>query len=406
MANEMKRILYLVFLCLSCLLVISGCKKGATGYHEVDFSSLESSLEFNNDTNFMLSKMTFIGDTAIFITPSAKEQPSLMMYYDKGLDSVFPLCGKPECIHNNKDCDAYCGYDEVLTVQYYDGKIYTVTSALDIVCMETDGTKHRKLRNIAGPEFPLSNAMWYFHCGYLFVQGEYNYVAGGVPRCRTEIRAYKLDDSSEYSSVFFNEYSIAEQRLFITSQPQKDHLFFVTCMKSMPGPEESVESFDPDRIDYHVMDWDLNTQLLTELFSFELPDEDPYRGACGIIYTDDGFRISCPGYLMHFSDQGVLEGTCRIDKDMELVLAAQYMISLGYIDMSWDRLRIYVQDYSDHILLDEIIKADNKEYGMIQYGVNQDRLFVMHQELGEGDKHVLGEYNLMDGSYQPVWSDK
>ena len=47
---------------------------------------------------------------------------SYLYYYDTATGTSGPLCAKPDCAHDTKDCFAYTGQGASLS--YYDGKLY------------------------------------------------------------------------------------------------------------------------------------------------------------------------------------------------------------------------------------------------------------------------------------------
>ena len=328
------------------------------------------------------------------------------MYYDNNSDSAIPLCGRPECLHDDRDCNAYCGYDDVLTIQFYNGKLYYVTEGLDVMVMECDGSKHRLIYNLFDAEFPRSNTYWYFHHGYLIVRGDYNYISNGDPQCRREIRAYSLEEEKDYISIYKEDVSLSEQRLYMAQQPQEEHLYIVTCKKDIPGEDAAGESLVSTPVDYTVTDWNMNALSLNEKFHFELSEEDPYRGPAGILKTDEGFWISCQGGMFLYSSDGKLQKELTVEGNPDLLPTKRYIISLGYTDISWKQLRVIAADYSENVLLDRVIKAENANFGMDFYGADDDALYVMHRELGENKKIVFGKYSLRDGSYKKIWSSK
>ncbi|MCD8146599.1 MAG: DUF5050 domain-containing protein [Clostridiales bacterium] len=69
-------------------------------------------------------------------------------YIDKATESATILCGKPECSHDDEDCNAYAG--SALT--YYDGKLYYFSdigsSWTQLYSMNLDGTDHTLVQTL------------------------------------------------------------------------------------------------------------------------------------------------------------------------------------------------------------------------------------------------------------------
>lgn len=66
-----------------------------------------------------------------------------MFYGDHGSDTIIKLCGRPDCMHNNADCNAF--FNRGCSICYYDGHLYTVQRMSDyrnheLIRMDLDGT--------------------------------------------------------------------------------------------------------------------------------------------------------------------------------------------------------------------------------------------------------------------------
>ena len=71
---------------------------------------------------------------------------SWLLYSDHGSDTVIKLCGRPDCNHAGKDCNAY--FDAAASVCYYNDFLYTfdIVSG-DIIRMNLDGTERTVVYN-------------------------------------------------------------------------------------------------------------------------------------------------------------------------------------------------------------------------------------------------------------------
>ena len=69
-------------------------------------------------------------------------------YVDKVTESTTVLCGKPECSHDDEECNAYAG----TALTYYDGKLYyfsdSNSSWTQIYSMNPDGTDHTLVQTL------------------------------------------------------------------------------------------------------------------------------------------------------------------------------------------------------------------------------------------------------------------
>ena len=81
-------------------------------------------------------------DTIYYIIQHNEKQTyCTLMYRDKKTGISGPLCGKPECLHNDRDCNAYISTDKdyLYGLYVYDRKLYLSTGS-SVINMELDGT--------------------------------------------------------------------------------------------------------------------------------------------------------------------------------------------------------------------------------------------------------------------------
>lgn len=80
-----------------------------------------------------------------FMQEAQDPKGSYIWYTDHGSDQMIKLCGRPDCDHNNEDCNAYI-YDGSL-ISYYGGYLYAVWGSMSdddckLIRMEPDGSNH------------------------------------------------------------------------------------------------------------------------------------------------------------------------------------------------------------------------------------------------------------------------
>lgn len=94
-------------------------------------------------------------------------------------DTTFrPLCGKPNCLHNDENCNAwFAGFN----FGYYNGALYATANPigfespmLSVVRIELDGTNHREVAQVDVSEVMRLGYSCTFHHGKLFIQGQAN----------------------------------------------------------------------------------------------------------------------------------------------------------------------------------------------------------------------------------------
>ena len=76
---------------------------------------------------------------------------SWLLYADHGSDTVIKLCGRPDCNHTGKDCNAY--FEKASSICYYDGFLYTYNdnhsdmNSGGLIRMNLDGTGRTTVYN-------------------------------------------------------------------------------------------------------------------------------------------------------------------------------------------------------------------------------------------------------------------
>lgn len=90
-------------------------------------------------------------------------------------DTTFrPLCGKPNCLHNDENCNAWF---DGFCLGYYDGALYTTANPigfnspmLAVIKIELDGTDHREVAQVDIREAMRLGYSCTFHHGKLFIE--------------------------------------------------------------------------------------------------------------------------------------------------------------------------------------------------------------------------------------------
>lgn len=119
-----------------------------------------------------------------FCWPSFVETPEAYYYgWDhviyfcpRGADTFYPLCGKPNCIHDDKNCNAWF---DGFCLGYYDGALYATNESSDamgarlpIIRIELDGTNHEEVAQVDVSEVMGLGYTYRFHHGKLFIQSQ------------------------------------------------------------------------------------------------------------------------------------------------------------------------------------------------------------------------------------------
>lgn len=108
--------------------------------------------------------------------PVGSDIGAFIYFCPRGGNAFYPLCSKPNCKHQDKDCNAYYNGS---CFGYFDGALYAVNDGmgkLDVIKMNLDGTDHQvvaslKLRQMGGYEYA-------FHHGRLYLRSNNTFLPG------------------------------------------------------------------------------------------------------------------------------------------------------------------------------------------------------------------------------------
>lgn len=136
--------------------------------------------DYDADNNFILlgnygpggGGICSTDDTIYYFSESEDMQYCLLMYRDKVTGISAPLCGKPECLHNNKNCNAYVeGSSTFLNGLYIYGDMLYWISRKGISSVNLDGTNRAFVRGLNSKLFVpvggITNSA-VMHRGYIY----------------------------------------------------------------------------------------------------------------------------------------------------------------------------------------------------------------------------------------------
>lgn len=196
------------------------------------------------------------------------QNDNLIYFCQRGGDAFYPLCSKPNCAHNDENCNAWCG----VAFGYYNDALYAVLSdatlgQYDLVRMNLDGTDHTVVTHFA-PEQG-GGYQFYFHQGKLYIYASADL---SLPLEEQTDRLILLDLSDNSQTEPFSDFFREGNRFSILSL-YGDKLYVLA-------------QEDPAQEDFCVMELDCATGRARELLSLQL----------GIVYaTDTTFCYLEPG---------------------------------------------------------------------------------------------------------------
>lgn len=162
----MKRIV--LILCVLFVLLIGGCRKtpqistpvssspdGITNASQILAPTEDSQANLRN--YFVETEMGYY-----------YQNNNLIYFSQRGDSSFFPLCNKPNCTHDNENCNAWCG----IAFGYYNDALYSVLlegalGKFNLVKMNLDGTDHTVVTHLDANQG--GGFQFYFHHGKLYI---------------------------------------------------------------------------------------------------------------------------------------------------------------------------------------------------------------------------------------------
>lgn len=259
----MKRIIAL--LCAAVLLFAVGCN--ATNKEKNEFPS-ETVSEFTPEDRAQANT----GRSFVQTEDGCYYQSGEYIYFiPAGVDESFLLCGKPNCAHDDRNCNAYCGW----AFGYYDGALFALSTSEDIesynlVKMNMDGTEHTVVRKI-----PRANgAEFAFHHGMLLMLSNGN-EASAVEEM---IDALTVIDLSDYSvREPFADFFANGNRMVMSN--------FVG--EKFYGCAGTYKTDDPH---YCLMEWDIATGKSRKIADGLIPGGYATETTFYYVEPDVGFR--------------------------------------------------------------------------------------------------------------------
>ena len=176
----------LLALTLALLLLLAACgKPGTKKTNPSDQEGAASFAETLADQNRFLGGYGYqtarIGDVLYFSDWGAPNVPMLLAL-DLNTMEAFPLCTKPECEHNSKDCGAYAGaFGSPVQLTAWNGQLYFLDHVLPhniLYRIDPDGSNRTKVMELSGLSNPAGgwSSTWLgIHEGmfYQCVHGQY-----------------------------------------------------------------------------------------------------------------------------------------------------------------------------------------------------------------------------------------
>lgn len=164
----------LLLLCVMITLLLVGCSRNTESTETTAPSQSDGSTPYvlqvpPEDRNQAFLCQNFVETPEGYYFGVDRSAETFIYFCPRGEAAFYPLCGKPNCAHNDRNCNAFAGR----VFGYYDGALYGAEmgfTQIDVVKMNLDGTDHQKLTSL-----DISNAVnnggffYVFHHGKLYV---------------------------------------------------------------------------------------------------------------------------------------------------------------------------------------------------------------------------------------------
>ena len=219
---------------------------------------------------------------------------NLICYTDKTTGVSGPLCGKPECGHNDQTCNAYAG-GIVYAMDIYQGRLYWLAwsygGGYEIFSAEPDGTARRTVRGVKDDRIGGHTGGWeaVFCDGYMFLSVMTYEIRDGAEAASYCVFAFPLDAEEEPILIVKQDLDalaaggVPGGSPLMTIQAYDGSLYMISNHAARLSDPSNLDL--PAFFDLEISRWDLDTREFTTLYH-EAETDLHYIVECWV--TDDG----------------------------------------------------------------------------------------------------------------------
>ena len=369
-----------------------------------DYSSMQS----DRDAIHFVS-LCARSEKAIYFTEKIDSQStySRIMYYDPGSGMCGPLCDKPECTHEDENCNAVFNWD-IRAFAYYDGKLYfDLDSYLEkdskpgraIYCCDETGNHRKKLGHAGGEALLKSHesTQGVFHRGKVYYSGAYLEMKDGIPHQGVTVVSYDLENPAEEQVVYEEEF-LENQSGDIRMQLIQDSLYCMVTTLRNPEAEDKEQTYTLGLYRLNIENGASET-----LWS----GETDYI-VCDFWVTDNGILLSSgkDGRIFRYDNA---EGKIRLYKDLsELGSYTHAWFSDNLIfsfRMGKTESAMCILDFAGEVLYNGSREREDYEALRQILCSDQECLYVKYQSMEDPSKESLVSINLHSGERKILWTD-
>lgn len=371
----MKRLTALLLAFIMFLtLTLSACGNGQT-------ETVDSGREIDTTRSFFqgltLTKAAETEDTIYFIG----RYSDVIRYVDKATGISGPLCGRPDCLHNGEDCNAYTNsYTVTGGLSVYEGRLYWVISQPGsgylVYSAALDGTDHREEAALGRELSPNSNSnmsMALFD-GYMFIACERSLIEDGEDVRYNYLCAIPLE-SEEEPFVILQEKT--DYNYTVAMQLYDGGLYIIT--DDICGSFEDYVKLEQSdrRCNFKIRRWDMEARALETVYEEE---ESVIYDPAQLWVTDD---------CILFTNVSVEMDERQIYKYDFETGECGYLFSSG-LESTWgaigvtdgivsgyptilnggnNEMHVVLKDFDGNVLINEIYELDlGDEFGVENFG--------------------------------------
>lgn len=124
------------FVMILCLL-LTGCQKEQKRSEDETAGGSEASVSgfASGDGNTIVS-----AEGGVYLFPQINASYGFLYYWNFDQNICVPLCGKANCAHSDKDCNAYVRSPQIATLQKYEEDLYVWDSYGTLYRIKADGS--------------------------------------------------------------------------------------------------------------------------------------------------------------------------------------------------------------------------------------------------------------------------
>lgn len=343
-----------------------------------------------------------------------------LMFYDTETGITGPLCGKPECTHHSRDCNAYIGprseSDSVMPVSlfFYDDRVYNLMAGVDeaegdgvyLYSIAPDGTgrkKELKLGDYRGDWFPNQNTKTVMHRGYVFACGGAPYISDGEWIQKEMLIMWSLK-SKEKTILYEWEDTQSSRITYSCIQAFENSLYYLIMTPGNLDPNENRG------YTLQIIRWDLDTMAEEKMFTGNIRSEirELWVTETEIYLSDSEGSV----YRFAFSEMALeqlFSFTDEEDEQTDQVCFSDGFL-YGFVIKGYEDLYFTVRNQNGELLTKKKIqeKLSRGKYIRIINGSDGEKVYVYYSSVDDvshklGYLHKLTAYRIEDGEEKVLW---